>query len=57
MRHIADIEAEVLKKIFQEPAFLNLIGAENWALTEEDEEILWSLMQSLTGTLEGPDWN
>lgn len=45
-------EKAVLRKVLMSKAFQELIGAEEWDLTEQEEEILWGAIKRLTATPE-----
>lgn len=40
-------QQRVLILVLKSPAFQNLIGAEEWKLTEAEEEVLWTIIESL----------
>lgn len=37
-------QLKVLEKALHSPAFQDLIGSEEWSLTEEEEVILWNII-------------
>jgi len=41
-------EQEILCKVLRSSAFQALIGAEEWNLTEQEEEILWDIIEIAT---------
>ena len=52
MKHkeLAKLTAEemiVLANVLLDPVFQNLIGAEDWALTEDAEETLWGIIRKV----------
>ena len=42
--HLTVEQEDVLEKILLDPAFQRLIGAEEWDLTEPEEETLWEII-------------
>lgn len=41
---LSDQEASVIRKVLASTVLQNLIGAEEWELTEEEEMLLWELI-------------
>lgn len=44
MDKLTDTQKAVLRKVLLDKTFQNLIGAEEWSLTEEEEIELWALI-------------
>lgn len=42
-------EFEVVAKVLQSTVVQNLIGGEEWDLTEEDEGVLWDVIRKIEG--------
>jgi hypothetical protein len=49
MRQLTQRELDVIYKVLNSPALQNLIGAEEWDLTEEEEWVLWHTINTWTG--------
>ena len=47
MDNLTTEEKEVMKKVLLSTPLQNLLGAEEWDLTEPEEEILWSIIERL----------
>lgn len=45
---LATEEARVVRKIFRSNVFQNLIGDEQWDLTEDEEMLLWAIINRET---------
>lgn len=46
MDELTKDEVRVLRAVLDSVAFQNLIGAEEWHLSEEDEDILWGIIKN-----------
>lgn len=49
MPEFDDADKEVLVKVLQSQALQNLIGAEEWDLSEEEEMHLWKIIEKVGG--------
>lgn len=49
MPELDDADKEVLAKVLQSQALQNLIGAEEWDLSEEEEMRLWQIIEKVGG--------
>jgi hypothetical protein len=47
MPELTDEQQAVLVKMLKDPFFQMLIGGEEWDLTEDEEGILWEIINSL----------
>jgi hypothetical protein len=45
--HVTDAEMEVICKVLKSDALQNLIGAEEWDLTEAEEVMLWEVINRI----------
>lgn len=47
MDNLTDEQKEVIAKVLKSDVIRLAIGAEEWDLTEEEEEILWTIINQL----------
>lgn len=47
MDKLTDMQKAVLRKVLLDKTFQNLIGAEEWSLTEDEEMELWEIIDQL----------